>query len=225
MSLPRDSAYKPAVEAVFERFPALGLAVHELVTNGDRLAMRFSEHAATPEGAMACWAGIGLYAWNRAKLTECRVEQDFWSQRRQLAAGAPDPLEPPHPDPWLTTRARPPDSAAEAVVRAWLAAGDLRAVAGGRVDEGSPADHVPVVDVDHVDVLDLFSAGSRVAFHASMVGSYRGGLDGIEVLGQPAAIVVAGIAAVEGGQVTDLYAVTDRFGTSLALARTVTAEA
>jgi predicted ester cyclase len=224
MALPRDTAYKPAVEAVFERFPALGLVVHELVTNGDRLVMRFSEHAATPEGAMACWAGIGLYAWNGAKLTECRVEQDFWSQRRQLAAGAPDPLEPPHPDPWTTTRVQPPDPAAEAVVRAWLAAGDLGAAAAGRVDEASPAEHVPVVDADHVEVLDLFSAGARVAFHASMQGIYRGGLDGHDECGQRASIAVAGIATVEGERVTELHAVTDRFGTSLALARAVAAD-
>ncbi len=121
MSLERDAAYKPSVEKVFERFPALGLVVHELATNGDRLVMRFSEHAATASGALACWAGIGLYDWNGSKLTSCRVEQDFWSQRRQLATGVPDALEPPHLDPWVTTVAAPVDPAAETVVRRWLA--------------------------------------------------------------------------------------------------------
>ncbi len=60
LALERDTAYKPSVEDVFRRFPALGLVVHELVTNGDRLAMRFSEHGATASGVQACWAGIGL---------------------------------------------------------------------------------------------------------------------------------------------------------------------
>lgn len=48
MVLPRDAAYKPAVRQVFDRFPGLELEVHEFVTNGDRLAMRFSEHGASP---------------------------------------------------------------------------------------------------------------------------------------------------------------------------------
>jgi predicted ester cyclase len=223
MALERDLAYKPAVEAVFARFPGLGLVVHELATNGDRLVMRFSEHGATPTGALACWAGIGLYAWNGARLTACRVEQDFWSQRRQLASGVPDALEPPHLDPWVTTTARPPDPAAEAAVRAWLAGGDLREVARGRIDEARPDEYAPVVDVDDVDVLDLFSAGDRVAFHASLGGAYRGGLDGIEASGQRTRVAVAGLATVAGDRIDDLHAVTDRFGTSLALANAVSA--
>ncbi|MGH7897076.1 MAG: nuclear transport factor 2 family protein, partial [Candidatus Binatia bacterium] len=102
LSLPRDAAYKPAVRSVFAQFPGLGLAVHEILTDGERLAMRFSEHAASSEGALSCWAGISLYRWNGARLTECRVEQDFLSRRRQLASRRPDELEPPHLDPWTT---------------------------------------------------------------------------------------------------------------------------
>lgn len=217
MALERDAAYKPAVEAVFRRFPALGLVVHELVTNGDRLVMRFSEHAATADGALACWAGIGLYAWNGTKLTMCRVVQDFWSQRRQLRTGTPDPLEAPHLDPWLTTKGVVSDAAAETVVREWLTAGDLRTAVGGRIDEGALADHRPVVDVEDVEVLDLFSAGDRVAFHASLRGTYRGGFDEIPATGQPASVLVAGLATVDGERVADLRAVTDRFGTWAAL--------
>jgi predicted ester cyclase len=217
MALERDAAYKPSVEEVFRRFPALGLVVHELVTNGERLVMRFSEHAATPTGALACWSGIGLYDWNGTKLTACRVEQDFWSQRRQLDTGVPDPLETPHLDPWLTTTARPPDPAAEALVRAWLAAGDLTAADTGRIDEGSLPLHRPVVEVDGVEVLDLFSAGDRVAFHATLRGTYTGGLDGGGAVGHPAAIDVAGLVTVDGDRVADVRAVTDRFGASLAL--------
>lgn len=221
MALERDAAYKPSVEEVFRRFPALGLVVHDLATNGDRLVMRFSEHGATPTGEVACWSGIGLYAWNGTRLTECRVEQDFWSQRRQLRTGSPDALEPPHLDPWLTTIAQPADPDAEAVVRAWLAAGDLAAAAGGRIDEGPLAEHRPVVDVRDVEVLDLFSAGDRVAFHATMRGRYAGGLDGAlrgaDATGRGAVIDVAGLATVDGGRVVGLHAVTDRQGTSMAI--------
>jgi predicted ester cyclase len=217
MALERDTAYRPSVEEVFRRFPALGLVVHELVTNGDRLAMRFSEHAATPTGELACWAGIGLYDWNGSKLTSCRVEQDFWSQRRQLTTGTPDALEPPHLDPWLTSSARRSDPAAEATVRDWLAAGDLTAAKAGRIDDGPLDAHRPVIDAREVDVLDLFSAGDRVAFHANLHGPYSGGLDGIDAVGSPATLAVAGLVTVDEGQVTQVRAVTDRFGASLAL--------
>lgn len=221
MALERDAAYKPSVETVFERFPALGLVVHDLATNGDRLVMRFSEHGATPSGELACWAGIGLYDWNGSKLTSCRVEQDFWSQRRQLATGGvPDPLEPPHLDPWVTTTALPSDPAAEATVRSWLDAADLADVGGGRIDEGPPAAHVPVVATDSVEVHDLFSAGSQVAFHATMRGTYAGGLGAAGEVGAPAAVDVAGLATVEDGRVSVLHAVTDRFGASMALRST-----
>ena len=218
MRLERDAAYKPAVEQVFERFPALGLVVHELVTNGDRLVMRFSEHAATPDGALACWAGIGLYAWNGTRLTMCRVEQDFVSQQRQLDGGVPDPLEPPHLDPWLTTVARPADPAVEEAARAWLATGDLRAAPGGRIDDRAVAEHAPLLDVTAVDVHDLFSAGDQVAFHVTLRGAYTGGLDGIDPTGQPMQLDVAGILTVDGGAVTAVRAVTDRFGAWLRMA-------
>ena len=219
LELERDAAYKPAVAQVFGRFPALGLVVHELITNGDRLAMRFSEHGASPEGALACWSGISLYDWNGSRLTSCRVEQDFLSQQGQLAAGAPHVLQAPHLDPWITTVAVPSDPDAEATARAWVAAGDLTAAAAGRVDEGSVADHEPIVEVDHVEVHDLFSAGGRVAFHASLHGAYRGGLDGLDGAGQVLRVDVAGILTVADGAVVELHAVTDRFGTWLRLAR------
>jgi predicted ester cyclase len=218
MELERDSAYKPAVEQVFGRFPALGLVVHELVTNGDRLAMRFSEHAASTDGTLACWAGIGLYDWNGARLTSCRVEQDFTGQQRQLATGRPDPLEPPHLDPWTTTAAVPADAATEAAARAWLAAGALGTVPDGRIDGAPAADHRPVLEVGDVEVHDLFSAGDRAAFHASLHGSYAGGLDGFDADGRPVRLDVAGIATVADGAVVGLHAVTDRFGTWLRLA-------
>lgn len=208
MHLERDTAYKPSVETVFERFPNLGLVVHELVTNGDRLAMRFSEHGATPDGKLACWSGIALYDWNGSRLTSCRVEQDFWSQRRQLRTGSPDPLDPPHLDPWTTTSAEASDPRVEAVVRSWLARGHLAACEAGRVDEGPPSSHSPVIKATGVVVHDLFSAGDRVAVHATLTGSYPDG-EG------DASIDLAGIIKVGGGRVEEVRLVTDRLGTEM----------
>ncbi|MGH7857991.1 MAG: ester cyclase, partial [Candidatus Binatia bacterium] len=127
--LPRDALYKPSVAQVFDRFPGLGLVVHELVTNGERLAMRFSEHGASPaDGSRtAAWGGIGLYKWNGQQLLENWVEQDFLAQQAQLSGAVPAaPLEPPHLDPWVGTRAEPGNPGAEALVGEWLARGNLR---------------------------------------------------------------------------------------------------
>ena len=132
--LPLDRLYKPTVANLFERAPGLGLVVHELVLNGDRLCMSFSEHAAMPvDGgtANACWRGIGLYQWNGTRLTENWVEQDHLAMQVQLAEGVPQELEPPHLDPWVGTQPVAPDAAAEAVTRAWLEAGDLADAAAG----------------------------------------------------------------------------------------------
>ena len=104
----RDESYSPAVTQVFAEYPGLGLAVHELVLNGDRLCMRFSEHAAAADhdDRLTAWRGIGLYRWNGRRLIENWVEQDYASRDRQLATGEPNPLDRPHLDPWVTTAAR-----------------------------------------------------------------------------------------------------------------------
>ena len=223
-SLPRDAMYKPAVTRVFERFPGLQLEVHELVTNGERLAMRFSEHGAAADagGRLAAWGGIGLYRWDGRVLLENFVEQDFAAQEEQLASGAPAPLEPAHLDPWQTTRAEPSNPSAEAVARAWLAKGDLRAAPDAVVD-GSwyGADAPSPLELEAVDVNVLFSAGARVAFHATQRGRYRGGLPGAEPswVGRATALRCAGIAHVEGGEVRAVRVITDRLGARAALAQ------
>ena len=222
--LPRDAAYKPAVTGVFARFPGLQLQVHEFVTNGERLAMRFSEHGAAADagGRFAAWGGIGLYRWNGTRLLENFVEQDFLAQEEQLATGAPAPLEPPHLDPWVGTRAEPVSAEAEAVVRAWLAKGDLRAAAGAVIDGSWYAPLAPSpLEVESVEVNDLFSAGARVAFHVTQRGRYRGGLRGADPAwtGRAASLRCVGLAQVEGGEVRAVRAITDRLGARTALAR------
>jgi predicted ester cyclase len=222
--LPRDAAYKPAVTAVFARFPGLQLQVHELVTNGERLAMRFSEHGAAPAagGRLAAWAGIGLYRWNGRKLLENFVEQDFVAQEEQLATGEPAPLESPHLDPWLATRAEPANPEAEAVVRSWLAKGALRDAASAVVDGSWYAGPTESpIEVRTVDVDDLFSAGTRVAFHVRQRGPYRGGLAGVDpaLVGRETTLRCAGLARVQGRSVRDVRVITDRLGARSELAR------
>lgn len=212
----RDEAYIPASRRQFAQFPGLGLTVHEIVTDGERLAMRFSEHGASARhgGAVAAWAGIGLYRWNGVKLTENSVEQDYLARRRQLACGRPDPVEPPAPAPWDTV-ARLPDPAAEQVVRDWVGDG----MGGGAVrwDDG---DTTTLLDEAASEVDELFSAGRSVAFRVSRHGRYAGGLAGVDpaAVGRPVTLHLVGLVRVEGGRVGTGRIVRDRLGLARALA-------
>lgn len=216
MALERDTTYARSVERLFAMSPGLGLVVHDLVLNGDRLCMYFSEHASMPgpDGpALACWRGIGLYKWNGTRLTENFVEQDYVAMREQLATGRPHPLIPPHLDPWTTTEPQAPDPAAEEAVLTWLRRGDLTDARRVELDDmRTGATHQPLVDVDDLTVNDLFSAGGSVPFHVSLQGPYRGGLgpevDGL--VGAAASLDVVGVARVVDGVVDEVDAITGR---------------
>jgi hypothetical protein len=213
--LVRDESYGPAVTDLFQRAPGLGLVVHEFVLNGDRLCMRFSEHASMPTDdgrRLACWRGIGVYKWNGRRLTENYVEQDYLAMHEQLTTGAPHPLDPPHLDPWMATEVIDADRGAEETVRAWLLQGDLAAAPTVEIDD-SLRPHVAVLDPADVVVNDLFSAGPRVPFHVTMRGPYRGGIADVpdEHKGTEVTLHVAGIADVgSDGAVDRVHAVTTR---------------
>ncbi|MQA12667.1 MAG: nuclear transport factor 2 family protein [Pseudonocardiaceae bacterium] len=216
----RDEAYKPAAAAQFRQFPGLGLTVHELVTSGDRLALRFSEHGASQRhgGRAAAWGGLGLYRWNGSRLTENFVEQDYLARRRQLDTGRCDPVEPPAVAPWDTAPA-PADATAERVVRDWLAAGLPAGRAGISCDDeptGRPP--APLIEVRTTQVDELFSAGDRVAFHVACHGRYLGGLDGTDGrIGCEATLHLGGLVTVTGGRVVDGRLIRDRLGLQRAL--------
>ncbi len=215
-ALPRDTAYARGVEDLFARAPGLGLIVHEFVLNGDRLAMHFSEHASMPvddRRVLTCWRGIGLYRWDGERLVENWVEQDYLALRRQIASGEPDPILPPHLDPWMATEPVVADDAAVATVRGWLERGDLGAAGTLDIDDmRTGADYEPVLDVDDVRINDIFSAGSTVPFHVTVTGTYRGGLGDAyaEHVGETTAMGVAGFAHVDGDTVRAVQAVTAR---------------
>jgi hypothetical protein len=220
----RDEAYSPAVTQVFEDYPGLGLAVHELVLNGDRLCMRFSEHgaAADHDDRLTAWRGIGLYKWNGRRLVENWVEQDYAGRDRQLASGVPNPLDRPHLDPWVTTRPAAEDPAAVETARQFLERGDLTAAGGDVIiDDSDTTGAVErVVDVERVTINDLFSAGTRVAFHVTLHGPHAGSLAGVAgtAIGTPVDLHVAGVASVDDRGVRDLRAVSGKLGVTLRLA-------
>jgi hypothetical protein len=132
---------------------------------------------------------------------------------RQLAGDGPDPVEPPAVAPWDTRSVRA-DLAAEAVVRGWLAAGDLTGVT---VDDGHPAHRL--VAAGQTDVSVLFSAEPRVAFRAVRHGPLTG--EDPRFTGDGEAMLhLAGVVRVAGGQVAGGRVITDRLGLLRRLTRT-----
>jgi predicted ester cyclase len=222
-TLDRDGAYKSAVAAVFEEYPGLQIQVHEIVTNGEVLAMRFTEHGASVRhgGRYAAWSGIGIYHWNGRQLTSNVVEQDFFARRQQLTTGEAAPIEPPHHDPWVGVSVDEPVRANEEVVRSWLATGDMQDV-GAIIDRRKQDAMMPsALQVEATRITSLFSAGNKVAFHAVQAGRYRGGLlrDDAAVLGCSCELCIVGIATVVEGRMDRVTLVTDREGTRGYLSR------
>ncbi len=207
----RDDAYVPGTLAQLNRFPGLLLSVQDLWTDGDRVAMRFTEHGPSDAdgGRPAAWTGIGLFTWDGAQLTRNVTEEDYHSRRRQLARRVSDPVESPAPAPWAATP-EPADPDAEQAVREWLAEGDLTSAVLDDGWTGQPTP--PLLDVTAVEVGELFSAGPRVAFQAVQTGTYLGGLpdtDGRE--GREARMSVIGMLTVDGGAISGRV-VRDRVG-------------
>lgn len=208
----RDDAYKSATRRQLEQFPGLVLTVHDVITDGHRLALHFSEHGASRrhDDRTAVWGGIGLYSWNGTRLTANRVEQDYQARRRQLADGVPDVVPPPAPAPWDTV-AEPSDPDTERVVRAWGEAG-LPPVGDVVVDDGRGAD--VLVEAEDVTVDDVVVAGARAAVHVTVRGAHRGE----DHPGAPATLHAAALVTVEDGHVVRGRVVRDRLGLSRSLA-------
>lgn len=210
----RDEEYIPATSGQLRRFPGLLVTVHDLFTSGQQVALRFSEHGPAAErgGAHAAWAGIGIFGWDGARLTSNVTEEDYLSRRRQLATGFSDPVATPATAPW-SARPEAPRPDAEEAVRRWLAGGDL--AAGGRVslDDGWTGQPVPaLLDAEAVEIDTLFSAGAKVAFHATQHGRYAGGI-GLpgDPVGAAASLRFCGMVTVDGSAVSG-HVVRDRVG-------------
>lgn len=210
----REEAYKPAADRQFKAYPGLGFAVHDFFSNGDRCAMYFSEYGhAVQHNADTAWHGVSLYRWNGKRLTECRIEQDYYARRRQLATKIPDPVDQPAYAPWTAT-AQKADPSSEAVVSAWLKDGGLLKSEIGSLDDEHFAPSIARVLLrnEKTEITDIMSAGKRVAFQIKIAGQYAGGLaelSGHE--GADAVLYATGMADVEDGAVRNVKAVTDRY--------------
>lgn len=217
----RDEAYKPATERQYRQYPGLGFTVHDFMTTGDRAALRFSEHGKSLlTGRLTSWRGISLYRWDGERLTECRVEQDYYSRRRQSEGGVSHAVPSPGTDPWTDSLAES-DTAVEQAVRGWLERGE---VLGSQViefdDEPEAGAERARLDDVAVEVLDLFSCGDQAAFHIRADGVYAGGLDAEfdHLAGTRGSLYATGYVQVDGAEVVSGQVVTDRLGFTRRLA-------
>ncbi|MGK9274081.1 nuclear transport factor 2 family protein [Williamsia muralis] len=207
----REDEYIPATAKQFLQFPGLGISVHDVVLGTERVAMHFSEYGrSTLTGRESVWGGVSLYNWNGEKLTDCRVEQDYYARREQSRSGVPDLMESPAFDPW-TVDPQEPDADTDQLVRDWIIAGGILDSSIGSLDnEATTLPRRPLLGERGVTILDMFTAGPRAAFHAVIRGRYAGGLGSLDNFrGKPTALYVAGLATVVG-QTVSVRAVTDR---------------
>lgn len=210
----REAAYKPAAERQFKAYPGLGFTVHDFFSNGERCAMYFSEHGhSIKSGTNTAWHGVSLYRWNGRLLTECRIEQDYYGRRRQLDTKVPDPIDQPAYAPW-TAPIEKPNAASERLVTEWLSDGGLLTSQIGSLDDERVAPRIARVQFanESSKVLDMMSAGTRVAFQVRIDGTYVGGLkelNGRE--GVRAFLYATGIADLQDGALARVRAVTDRY--------------
>jgi SnoaL-like domain len=207
------AAYVEGGLGQIERFEGWTLTVHELIFNGERVAVRFTLHGAdrARELRRAAWGGVAMFRTDGHQLTECFAEEDYFSRRRQLAEGRSDAIAPPGAAPWNVQPADPSPEA-EATVRDWLADGRFSAVA---LDDGAAGG---LIDDPELELHELFSAGEQVAFHGRLSGSYAGGLDGCDApAGASAAHDFAGLVTVADGQVRGGRVIRDRLGMLRAL--------
>lgn len=214
----RGGEYQTATRRQFEEFPGLGFTVHRFVTNGDRAALHFSEHGRSEKtGTSAVWEGISLYRWDGRSLTECRVEQDYHSRRRQLGSGVATEPKPPALDPWAHSQAEA-SAGTDSAVRRWLGKpGWRRGGAGLVVDDGTEQ---LVLEQERTEILDLFTAGDTAAFHVLLSGAYAGGLEGCEDrAGTPADLYATGIVRVTPDRRVHGQIITDRLSARRRLAQ------
>lgn len=175
----RDQQWLPAVDEQMRRFPGLGMTVHEVISTTHSAAMWFSQHGSQggAGGPVAVWSGVAIYRCKDGQMLGCVAQEDYLTRSRQLKSGLADPVEPPAPAPWDTPRLEP-DRTAEEVVRRWLASGWPAREERVRCDDEHLTGDRLVFEVESAEVLELFSSGPIVAFHARQHGRYCRGLSG-----------------------------------------------
>ncbi|HEY1972256.1 MAG TPA: nuclear transport factor 2 family protein [Pseudonocardia sp.] len=164
--LGRAAGYEPAVVPLFAQFPDLHITMHEMLTDGDRLATRFTLRGRSTRhgGNRAAWGGVALYTYDGDRLTSVWVEEDHHLARVQLHSGTYQPPAQPAgpPDPWTAARPAPPSPGATGAASRWLLAGG-----DGRLGANPGTDALLVV-------------GRRFAFHTTSATVHVAGMATIQ---------------------------------------------
>ncbi len=210
----RDDQYIPAVLHQLGQFPGLGFSIHELITDGTMAALSFSEHgrSARPPHAGAVWRGVSIYRAEAGRLAECWVEQDHFGRRHQLASGKVEAVRPVAVDPWSShlDPAEASRSAAESVLRGWLGAQTSWPPSGARVDSGSSESVQPRIDIARTSLNAFVVEGVRIAFNATIGGTYRGGLLPEGPTGVPVTTAIGAFATLVDKDLDDVDIISNR---------------
>ena len=211
----RDDHYLPAVQRQMDQFPQLGYSIHELVTDGEKTAVLFSEHGRSSRHTdrAASWIGMGIYRASAGRLVECWVEQDHYGKRRQLQSGECDPIPTVAIDPWSDHENADPSAsdAVEEAVRSWLSRLRMWPPVDADLDSGFAQDEQPRVRVAETELIAVVAEHGRVGFNAKIVGSYAGGLPDTDgLVGRRVETWVGAIGSLSGGTVKDLRGASNR---------------
>jgi hypothetical protein len=212
----RDAQWLPAVRLQMDRFPGLGMTVHQVVASDSRAAVLFTQHGTDggPGGRVTCWGGIAIYERRGERLSGCVAQEDYMTRQRQLKSGSPDPVDPPSPNPWDTVL-HAADPRAEQVVRDWLE-GAWPKEPPVRVDDEHLTGTALAFEVTHTDIGQIWSSGPDVVFHARQTGVFLGGFAGVPA-GLAGELVVNGMIRVVDGRISAGRVIRDRAGLRAAL--------
>jgi hypothetical protein len=212
----RDGPYREAVAKQFAQFPGLVYTLHEIYPTNEVVAVRFTEHGSSNRHAGRCagWSSIAIYRAQGGRLATCAIEQDYFSRRRQLDTGEAITVDAPAIAPW-DAPAAPPDPVAEKAVCGWLAG---RVFAESRdvfIDDSRVTGQVDaIIDPSTIEVLDIMSSGSHVAFHAIQRGRLVGDFARTfaPLAGSEVYIHLSGLVTVVAESVSRGHVIRDRFG-------------
>ena len=127
-----------------------------------------------------------------------------------MSSGVSDPVPPPAVAPWATPQEVSNEAALNAVT-SWLSEGTLETTAGVVLDDGLEVS--ALLDLRGCVINQCFSAGSRVAFQATLTGTFLGGL-GVDpaAIGQVANLGVSGLVNLNPDGNISGHVVRDRLG-------------
>jgi SnoaL-like domain len=219
----RDGTYRDAVAKQLEQFPGLVFTLHEIYQSGSLVAVRFTEHGASERhgGRLAAWPSIGIYKVRDGVLAGCCIEQDYFSRRRQLESGKPITVDPPATAPWDGSD-HPSNPAAEDCVRNWLASSTFVDSDRVQIDDSRATGTVErIVDQASLEVVEIMSAGSHVAFHAVQKGHLADDFaqDLSIQRGTPITMYLSGLVEVRDNVILNGNIIRDRWGLYRRLAK------